>query len=701
MIRIMQHWILGVVILLSSMAVSAQHFITHAVKKGETLTSLAKHYKVSVESIISNNSELQQGGTLQLNSMLVIPLPDGKTAFELAEEIKEPIGFTKHKVRRKETLFGITKRYHITEADLKKYNPSLYSVKLKKGMQLKIPKFKRIAPSDKIVEPVLTTYIVKPKETPWSIAYTHGISLDSLKLLNPDLGSILPLGAVLHVPILAGSTVENQDVMLFQSYTVPPKMTYFSLGQQFGVTEEQVKELNPEVKERGLQEGMVIRLPKAKPVTEIINTDNYIFYEVKPKQTEFSLTRQLGLTYAEMLLLNPSLEQGLKAGMILKLPKDHTGDFEVKDALVLDKINLLDSIDRTHRPKIMFLLPFRIDKIDFNNSKQAKETLMGRIDINASLGIYSGALIALDSIKELGVSVDVKTFDSQNNITKVKEILSTESLMGYSAIVGPIDAVSLNEVASRASVFNVPVVAPFATKSKVSLSNVFYSNPTQEVLQQRMLNYASANYTDENIIVIADKANKPTEKIIQERFPQMKSLSLKGDLSLNIYQFTKSLVKNKVNWVFLETANFKVVSSVVSILNSKRTKDLKIKLFTTDKNSAFENEVINSSHLSQLNFTYPSANKEVGTTSFSKRYEKRFGAEPNKFATRGFDLTFDLLLKLAYKSTLLQTAGTVGETKYTGNKFDYQHTSYEGYSNTASYVLEFSEMRIKEVEKQP
>lgn len=51
---------------------------------------------------------------------------------------------------------------------------------------------------------------------------------------------------------------------------------------------------------------------------------------------------------------------------------------------------------------------------------------------------------------------------------------------------------------------------------------------------------------------------------------------------------------------------------------------------------------------------------------------------PDRYAVRGFDLTFDLLLKLAFKNNLMEASKFVGETTYTGNKFDYERKGAAG-----------------------
>lgn len=702
-------------LVLLSFTMAAQQFISHPVKKGETLTSIAKKYRVTPLNILKVNKEIKPGDVLRPNTILSIPL-DAK-ALETSETVsqvkkqeqvvaqEEPIGFTNHRVRRKETLYGISKRYRITEDDIKRYNRNLYSAQLKKGMKLKIPKYRRVRPDETEIDSLnFEQYIVQPKETRWSIAHKYGITIDSMLVLNPELPkttSYLAEGQELKLPKLAGSTIEDQETQLYESYTVPPKIGFYRLEKQFGVTAQELMKLNPEIGKRGgLKEGMVIRIPKKKAPTEEVNTENYIFYEVKPGQNIFRLTQNLKIPYTELITLNPDLVDGLKAGMVLKLPKDRAGEFEVKNALILDKINLLDSINTMTRPKLIFMLPFRLDRLNLNDRQSTKNTIEKRNDIKYSLGLYSGALVALDSIAKLGISVDVKTFDNQLSLNRTKEILRRENLNGVSAVIGPLDPISLKEVAVQAANYQVPVVAPIASNSDISLNNVFFSIPSDDVLRERILSYVGEKYEKENIIIITDEKHKPIDSLIRAKFPLAKTVEIKEEdesIGIDLDQFNATLSEENENWVFVETDNFKMVSSVSSILNSAITEDIKIKMFTTNRNKAFDNDVISSSHLSNLNFCYPSVYREANGDSFVKMYRRRFGARPDRYATRGFDLTYDLLLKLAYKNNLFEASKLIGEMEYTGNKFDYNKDIASGYFNTASYIMTYDEMKIKEV----
>ncbi|MEO9891697.1 LysM peptidoglycan-binding domain-containing protein [Aurantibacter sp.] len=704
---------------------TAQKFTTHSVKKGESLESIAKQYQVSTQTILTYNKEIKKGQTLRANTILVIPATaqDGQSkpivvgdinSEVVAEKHEEPIGFISHKVRRKETLFGITKRYKISEDELKRYNKVLYSSALKKNMVLRVPKYKRVKKPDTELNPEnYITYKVAPKETRWSLAHKHSITIDSMIVLNPDLSKTtdyLREGQELLLPRIPGSSVENQDTQIFTSYTVPPKMNFYRLEQEFGVKSDEVVRLNPEITEKGgLKEGMVIRIPQQKLDAGDVNTDNFNFYEVKPKQTEFSLTRKLGITYKELLALNPDLSKGLKAGMILKLPKDQIGDFEVRNALVLDKLNLIDSINIAIKPKVMFMLPFRLNRIDLNDVEEIQKQLDKPSLLKYSLGFYSGALVALDSVAKLGVSVDVKTVDNQLNLAKTKELLLRENLSDYNAIVGPFDLASVREVAVRAADKNVPVITPIRPNKDVSLKNVFFSLTAEQLLREKMIAYVKEVYVDQNIIVIADSTHVAASNLLVKNFPETKIAKVieeEKNIGVSIDMLKSLLSKEKENWIFVESDNFKLVTSVTSILNSLNNslldpendkEKVKLRMFTTQKDNAFDSDVISSTHLSNLHFTYPSVFREPASNSFEKAYRKRFGSEPDRYAIRGFDITLDLLLKLAYKNDLFEISKLVGETEYTGNKFSYEKDFASGYFNQACYIMSYEDLRLQEI----
>ena len=712
---IVKFYLTAVFALLFSFVAFAQKFTTHAVKQGETIQSISRQYKVTPASILKLNKEVKNPNELKPNTILIIPL-DAKAAAEQDVVLKkngnstdeqivivqeDPIGFITYKVRRKDNLFRLAEKFEVSQDDIKRYNKELYAVQLDKGMTIKIPKYRKIKPEENPYDTDLfETYTVQPKETRWSIVNKYGITMDSLMVLNPDLSkddTYVAVGQTLRLPKLAGSTIENQTAQLYSSYTVPPKKGFMALEREFGVTEAELKALNPELKVGGLKEGMVIRIPQKKASSTAVNTDNFIFYQVKQGDTEYSLTRRLGLTYREFIVLNPELQYGLKTGMVLKLPKDSDGDFEVKNSLVIENIDLIQTIDTSIRPNLVLMLPFRLDLIDVNNKEEASNSIDKRKDANYSLGLYSGALVALDSIKKLGVSVNVSIFDTEKSVERTKQLLQKQEFKNANAIIGPLDSPSLQEVAVRMTAYQVPVIAPIPAKSTVSLSNVFYTVPSDEKLREHIFSYVRENRTTENIVVIVDTEHKASKPLMLQEFPLAKTLVLEEKYAMKD-KIVALLSSTQENWIFLETDQFNTINSVISVLNASTNDKVKIRLFTTNKGKAYDNDKMNNTHLSNLNFTYPSVDGADKNDLFEASYKRMFaGKAPDKYARRGFDITFDVLLKLAFKENLFEASKFVGETTYSASKFDYTKEGAAGYFNSACYIMAYEDMWIKQL----
>lgn len=700
-------------ILLLVAPVHAQQFTTHAVKEGESLRSISQKYRVTPYAILQANKELRSAADVKENTLLIIPLTGAAvTEAERQESIRtvpplpevkkdpEPIGFKRHRVRRKETMFGLTQKYQVTEDQIKRYNSQLYSEQLKKGMVLQIPEYPEVDPEEERALD-FETYTVQPKETRWSIANKYGITVDSLMVLNPQLdrnSNYLAAGATLNLPRPKGDSLEDQQVALYTSYTVPAKMTLYSLGKAYGIPPDSIVRLNPEiVAQGGLKDGMVIRLPKRKDPTGLVNTENFVFYEVKPKQNIFRITQNLKISRDELFRLNPELENGLKAGMVLKLPRERAEGLEVKNALVLDRFSLIDSIDVKHRPRLVFMLPFRLDMINVGDREKAGNMIRNRNDVALSVGFYTGALVALDSIQKLGVSVDVRTYDTELSQAKVKEILKRDNLLGVKAIIGPVSSAALNEVAVQAASKRIPVIAPISSDSKLSHDNVFFSVPRESVMREKLLGYMKGIHKGENVIIVADSTNQVALDSILSAFPAAQIAEIIDNKSLPLDKFLVKLSETKENWVFLETSQPNMVSSVTSILNSAISDKVKVRMFTTGYNKAFEDDALSLAHLSNLRFTFPSFYRDVGDDSFSRAYEKRFGLEPDRYAIRGFDVTFDILLKLAHRNNLFETSRMVGLTEYTGNSFDYINNWDLGYFNRACFIMQYQNFQLNEI----
>ena len=119
-------------VVLTTAAAAQTSYKSHNVKQGETVFSIAKQYGVTEEAIYRLNPDARKG--IQENNILIIPAQDNQQNYS-----EQVVDFTRHRVKRKETLFSIAQKYGVTVEDIKKYNKQLYSEQLRKGDRIMIP----------------------------------------------------------------------------------------------------------------------------------------------------------------------------------------------------------------------------------------------------------------------------------------------------------------------------------------------------------------------------------------------------------------------------------------------------------------------------------------------------------------------------------------------------------------------------------
>lgn len=563
---------------------------------------------------------------------------------------KELVSYKVHRVRRKETLFSIAQKYDLTVEDIKAHNKELYSKNLRSGNKIYIPKFKLIPkPSVNIIQ----KYTVLAKEGKWRIAYKFGISVPELEALNPNMGLYPKAGEILNVPNIAESEEKTIQDKQFSYYTVKPKEGFYRLEKKLGVTKIQLEALNPELVQQGLKLGMVLKIPK----TSIQNIASEFF----------------------------------------------------------PAVNLADSLVNFSTKNIALLLPFKAKSIDFDSLKLSKDQLKRDGYINISTDFYAGVVMAIDSAKRLGISTKLNVFDTNASPLDLKTHLLQTDLSNFDAILGPITPQNLELTAKYAKKDNVPVVSPFV-KTKAVHSNLFQTLPDENWMRTKMINYVKSDTIPHNTLIIYDAKNIATAKYLKASLPDAALLTSEKneDGSEQFYLMLDAVQPVLLpgrTIVFLESNNEGFVSNVTSMLNAmngitilldeeenETEIDREIILMTTSKNRAFDGVNVSNYDLSNLNFQYPSVNfNSQISQDFEQKYITQFGTFPNKYAIRGFDLTMDILLRLSKYGTLY-TQNFNFQTAYLENKFQYFSQPYGGYKNEAGYILKYEDLHIIKIQ---
>ena len=173
---------------------------THIVKKGESLASIAKKYKVSVKKLIKINN-LKKPYIIRPGQKLKIP--EKKNISKISNKAKT-IQNCKvvHKVKKGETLIKIAKKYRVWVRDLKKIN-NLKDDTLRVGQLLCIKKGKQKKVKTKtIIEKKIVIHKVKKGESLASIAKKYKTSIKEITKINKlKKPYIIHPGQKLKIPV--------------------------------------------------------------------------------------------------------------------------------------------------------------------------------------------------------------------------------------------------------------------------------------------------------------------------------------------------------------------------------------------------------------------------------------------------------------------------------------------------------------------
>ncbi|MCF6133038.1 PBP1 and LysM peptidoglycan-binding domain-containing protein [Flavobacterium wongokense] len=661
-----------------------EKYIKHTVVKGETINIIAQKYKVTPYDIYKINPDSQNG--IQLDSVLLIP-STGEVAATAAPTTTSAVPTTTnaaqtnpttHLVQPKETLYSLSKQYGITIDELKAANGDLLNNGLKIGMNIKIPASggMPVAAVSKPVEapkPVVketpkveskpevssagTTYhIIEPKETKYGISKKYGMTIAELERLNPAIANDFPIGLKL---VVSGNTPSTATVA----------------------------ETKPAA------EKPVAEKPSADSAPAS-STKKYLEeYVVKPNETIATIASDYGITEKELISLNPELKKGVKLGMILRVPKGQR-----KEPVKKEQGNLMKSINTNARKQLALLFPFNISKIESDTVNSTQARLKKDKFLNLTLDFYSGALMAIDSAKVLGMNVDIKILDSQEtkNTSNVAALVQQNNLQTMDAIVGPFYQANVEKLAELVEPTKTPVISPLSKESGKKYSNLFQSMPSTELLRTSIFDFMKTK--GGNILAVIDNKKGSVRQYVQEMQKETRIVGLSEKGTVVADSLKVLLQKDKMNYVVLASESTGMILATTSAMLAAQ-KEYQVQLVILEPNETLDFEEISLTRLTKLKLLYPSLSRPNETdeaNQFDAKYKKLNKILPNQYAIRGFDVTFDTLVRLSQDKTFEETV-QASSSEQIENKFDYVQNLTYGYSNNGIYILYYdTDLTIKE-----
>jgi len=550
---------------------------------------------------------------------------------------KNEIEFISHKIRKNESLFDISRIYGISEESVLLFNSK---VEIKKNNLLRIPKNLNLEGRS---NSIFKKYIIKIDERIWDIAFKYNINVNFLKKINPEINNYLNAGQKIAVPNISKDKLNLYFDDNVKKFKILKDISVSELENNFQINDSSIFILNLDLKSQELKYGDIIFAPKN------IKSNSYI---IKVEDNKFSLTNDIN-------------------------------NFDEK--------------------KIALILPFRTNNFNSENSEIYKSIIKNDKLLNISLDFLFGVEMALDSFSNLGVNLKMDVFDSHNDINQIDDIVSNNKFESYDFVIGPVSEKLFDYFVKLTEDIKIPVIRPLSKKLNKN-NRIINTIPDDSIFYNRIISFVKNDNSPSSKFIISDLNSMDISNSIKKSFPSAiqiySKLDKNGDDSKSIsYEDLKFKIKEGKNYIFLESKEQSFISNVSSLLNSLISDKCEIILVTTDKNSSFEGINISNIHFSNLKFHYPSTNRsysDFDDSHFVQKFISKYNYFPNKYSFRGFDLVYDLLLRISNGE--INNKNILGvENLNFENKFKYIRSDSGSFDNIGMFLMKYEDMNIKEV----
>ena len=253
-------------------------------------------------------------------------------------------------------------------------------------------------------------HTIEKGQSLYSISSMYGVSKADIIRLNPGCEDKIYAGQAIKIP--QNKTAQKGETF----HTIQPGETLYRLTTTYKVSAKAICDANPGLSAENFRIGQVIRIPSAAEAIDstveavvaapsepamqpAVKPRCKDMHKVKRRETIFSVSREYGISEQELIAANPELKNGMKKGQFLCIPYPSE-----KPTVTVPKTdaNIIPPSDSEL---------FRENKEVPKSISTIKAALLLPFDDKRMVEYYEGFLMAVDSLKRTGTSIDLYVYD--------------------------------------------------------------------------------------------------------------------------------------------------------------------------------------------------------------------------------------------------------------------------------------------------
>lgn len=394
-------------------------------------------------------------------------------------------------------------------------------------------------------------------------------------------------------------------------HTVEEGQTLYSIARLYGVSPSDIQKLNPEAGDL-IRPGDKLRLPDGAARQQMATGPGAQFvgnsgqstgtsvrgkvkttYQIKKKDTLYRIALEHGVTIQDILSVNPGMTENgkLKKGDWISIPftrEEQQVEQKRQEAAQAVLQAAAKKSGKSHL-NVAVVLPFK------ENTERGGKMVE----------FYQGFLMAADSVRKLGTSVDVYAYHSGAGVADINAILEREEIKHMDAIFGPLDGVQANVLSTFCQQHQLRLVMPFATTNTYGLNNpyVYLASPSSDAVTRGGAAMVAKRFTNSNIVVAYAGAadNKRGTNFVSQLIQQMSSRSGSPrhlDIDAENTEYLQALNLSRHNLVVVNTTSQQALQKAVRKLRAfqKEHPDCKISLLGYPEWSTYQGSILQDFH---------------------------------------------------------------------------------------------------------
>jgi len=435
-----------------------------------------------------------------------------------------------------------------------------------------------------------------------------------------------------------------------------------------------------------------------------INKKKFYVYKVEKGETVYSLCRKFSVTEAELQEYNPGLKDGLKNKMKLWIPAVNPGAMTVpaeeKKTEAGPQVSSLEvALLLPLRTDKQYVTEDLLSDTLLLSEGLERETA-------ASLEFYEGVLYSLDELaKSKKIKVKLRVYDTQDDSAVTAKLLKSAALQKSDVWIASGSNVLLKLISQASKQQKMPLLSASMSSAEIFKDNpgAVALLPSSLTQCREMGKACSRLFQGMQCILINTAVAKENERnksfkagwLAEEKSAAVREITL-GNGKESALPDSLSTVRQNV--VFIPSSNEDFVSTLMAALD-KAAPEKKFIVVGIPTWQYFE--TIDPSLMEKLN-TYLFATSYIDYENaeallFRKHFRESYGNEPSDHAYQGFDVM--RVLGNTWLVNGKDFPGSIDKEEYKGLFTDYHFETNHGmHENNFIQVVRYKDLNLEKVD---